>query len=395
MSKCMAVNCGSSSIKYKLFEMPEEKVICSGLIERIGHEDAIFTIKYDGKKKTETLPILDHAKGVSLILNALIECGIVSSLSEIEAVGHRVVLGGKYFKDSVLFTEENEEKIASMNPLAPLHNPANLVGFHSFKDALPNATEVAVFDTAFHGTMEEEDYTYPIPYELSEKYDARRYGFHGTSHKYLSEIGAKKYGAKKIIVCHLGSGASICAVKDGKSVATSMGLTPLAGIMMGTRSGDVDPSLVTFLQEKEGLSAAEVDTLLNKKSGLLGVSGVSNDSRDVEAAAKEGNKHAILAQNLFARRVADYIGQYFVRLGGCDLIIFSGGIGENSVSDRKRILDRISEALNITWDEKANDVHGEETVLSTASSAVKVVIIPTDEEVMIARDCYKALKGNL
>ena len=395
MSKCMAVNCGSSSIKYKLFEMPEEKVICSGLIERIGHEDAIFTIKYDGKKKTETLPILDHAKGVSLILNALIECGIVSSLSEIEAVGHRVVLGGKYFKDSVLFNEENEKKIASMNPLAPLHNPANLVGFHSFKEALPSATEVAVFDTAFHGTMEEEDYTYPIPYELSEKYDARRYGFHGTSHKYLSEIGVKKYGAKKIIVCHLGSGASICAVKDGKSVATSMGLTPLAGIMMGTRSGDVDPSLVTFLQEKEGLSAKEVDTILNKKSGLLGVSGVSNDSRDVEAAAKEGNKHAILAQNLFARRVADYIGQYFVRLGGCDLIIFSGGIGENSASDRKRILDRVSEALGIVWDEKANDVHGEETVLTTSASKVKVVIIPTDEEVMIARDCYKALKGNL
>ena len=238
----MAVNCGSSSIKYKLFEMPEEKVICSGLIERIGHEDAVFTIKYDGKKKTETLPILDHAKGVSLILNALIECGIVSSLSEIEAVGHRVVLGGKYFKDSVLFNEENEKKIASMNPLAPLHNPANLVGFHSFKEALPSATEVAVFDTAFHGTMEEEDYTYPIPYELSEKYDARRYGFHGTSHKYLSEIGVKKYGAKKIIVCHLGSGASICAVKDGNSVATSMGLTPLAGIMMVSRLSSANPS---------------------------------------------------------------------------------------------------------------------------------------------------------
>ncbi len=391
----MAVNCGSSSIKYKLFEMPEEKVICSGLIERIGHEDAIFTIKYNGEKKTETLPILDHVKGVSLVLNALIEMGIVSSLDEIESVGHRVTQGGKFFKDSALFTDENEKKIESMIPLAPLHNPANLVGYHSFKKALPNAIEVAVFDTAFHGTMEEEDYTYPIPYQLSEKYDARRYGFHGTSHKYLSEIGTSKYGARKIIVCHLGSGASICAVKDGKSVATSMGMTPLAGIMMGTRSGDVDPSLVTFLQEKEGLSAAEIENVLNKKSGLLGVSGVSNDSRDVEAAAKEGNKHAILAQDLFARRVADYIGQYFVRLGGCDLIIFSGGIGENSVSDRKRILDRVSEALGIVWDKEANNVHGEETVLSTAESKVKVVIIPTDEEVMIARDCYKALKGNL
>ncbi len=395
MSKCMAVNCGSSSIKYKLFEMPEEKVICSGLIERIGKEDAIFTIKYNGEKKTETLPILDHAKGVSLVLNALIDLGIVSSLEEIECVGHRVAQGGKYFKKSVYFDEDAEKKIESLIPLAPLHNPAHLVGFHSFKEALPNATEIAVFDTAFHGTMEPEDYTYAIPHELAEKYDIRRYGFHGTSHQYLSELGAKNYGANKIIVCHLGSGASICAVKDGKSVATSMGMTPEAGIMMGTRSGDIDPSIVTFIEEKEGYSAEETDTILNKKSGLLGVSGVSNDSRDVEKAAEEGNPHAILAKDLFARRVADFIGQYYVRLGGCDLIIFSGGIGENSAPDRKNILDRISEALGIEWDESKNNVHGEETLLSTSGSRVKVVVLPTDEEVMIARDCYKALKGTL
>lgn len=395
MSKCMAVNCGSSSIKYKLFEMPEEKVICSGLIERIGKEDAIFTIKFNGEKKTEVCPILDHAVGVNLALKALIDLGIVSSLEEIECVGHRVAQGGKYFKKSAYFGEITEANIKALVPLAPLHNPAHLVGYHSFVEALPKATEIAVFDTAFHGTMEAEDYTYAIPHELAEKYDARRYGFHGTSHQYLSELGASKYGANKIIVCHLGSGASICAVKDGKSVATSMGMTPLAGIMMGTRCGDIDPSIVTFLQEKEGLSASEVDSLLNKKSGLLGVSGVSNDSRDVENAANEGNEHAILAQNLFARRVADFIGQYFVRLGGCDLIIFSGGIGENSVTARAMILDRVSEALGITWCPECNKVRGEEKLISKPDSKVKVAIIPTDEEVMIARDCYKALKGTL
>ena len=393
----MAVNCGSSSIKYKLFEMPEEKVICSGLIERIGKEDAIFTIKYNGEKKTETLPILDHAKGVSLVLNALIDMGIVSSLEEIECVGHRVAQGGKFFKKSAYLRDDNdtEKNIESLIPLAPLHNPAHLVGYHSFKKALPNAIEIAVFDTAFHGTMEAEDYTYAIPYQLAEKYDIRRYGFHGTSHQYLSELGAKKYGANRIIVCHLGSGASICAVKDGKSIATSMGMTPEAGIMMGTRCGDIDPSIVTFIEEKEGYTAEETDNILNKKSGLLGVSGVSNDSRDVQAAAAEGNEHAILAQKLFARRVADFIGQYYVRLGGCDLIIFSGGIGENSAIDRKNILDRISEALGIIWDESKNNVHGEETLLSKEGSRVKVVVLPTDEEVMIARDCYKALKGTL
>ena len=401
MSKCMAVNCGSSSIKYKLFEMPEEKAICSGLVDRVGHEDATFKIKFGSESHVETLPILDHSKGVELILNALVQYKIVEKLEEIDAVGHRVAQGGKYFKKSAYMTPDTIAKIEALVPLAPLHNPAHLLGYNAFKKALPNATAIAVFDSAFHSTMEEEDYTYPIPYELTEKYDCRRYGAHGTSHQYLSEVAIEKYlhGKKdsKIIVCHLGSGASLCAVRDGKSIATTMGMTPLAGIMMGTRCGDIDPSVVTFLQEKEGLSAGEINSLLNKKSGFLGVSGVSNDTRDVEKAASEGNHRAILAQNLFGRRAADFIGQYFVRLGGADMIVFSGGIGENSAAYRKLVLDRIGEALGVVVDEEANKgiYGGKEGVISAPSSKILVAVIPTDEEVMIARDCLKALKGTL
>ena len=401
MSKCMAVNAGSSSIKYKLFEMPEEKVICSGLVDRVGHEDATFKIKFGEESHLETLPILDHAKGVDLILNALIEYKIVRSLDEIEAVGHRVAQGGKYFKKSAYLTKDTEDKIEALIPLAPLHNPAHLVGYHAFRKALPNATQIAVFDSAFHSTMAEEDYVYPIPYEYTEKYDCRRYGAHGTSHQYLSEVGIERYlsnkADSKIICCHLGSGASLCAVRNGKCVATTMGMTPLAGVMMGTRCGDIDPSVVTFLQEKEGLSPSEMNSILNKKSGFLGVSGVSNDTRDVDKAALEGNPRAILAMKLWARRVADFIGQYFVRLGGADLIIFSGGIGENAPEYREMVLKNIQEALGIkiNWNENKRIRGGLEGVISETFSKVIVAVIPTDEEVMIARDCLKALKGTL
>ena len=401
MNKVMAVNAGSSSLKFKLFEMPEEKVLCSGQCERIGHDDGIFQIKFADQKIREILPMQDHAVGVKLVIDSLLKYGIVKSLDEIKCVGHRIVQGGKYFAKSADFNEDTEAKITKLVPLDPLHAPAHLLGFHAFKKALPDALAIAVFDTAFHQTMEAEDYVYPVPYELTEKYDCRRYGAHGTSHNYLADKAIKDYfGGKaegtKIISCHVGSGASLCAIKDGKCVATSMGLTPLGGVMMGTRSGDIDPSVMYYLADCEGKTVSEMYDILNKKSGLLGVSGVSNDTRDVEDAYLKGNERAILASKLFARRVADFIGQYFVRLGGADMIIFSAGIGENSPLYRKLILKDVEEALHLDIDYEANEkIHGSQAVISKAGSKIKVVIIPTDEEVMIARDCQKRIEGTL
>lgn len=399
MSKCMAVNAGSSSIKYKLYEMPEEKVICSGLVERIGHDDGHFVIKFNGEKKEEVLPLPDHSVGVERILKALLEFKIIASYDEIKAVGHRVVQGGKYFSKSAYFDKDTEEKITKLIPLDPLHAPAHLMGFHAFKDALPDATAIAVFDTAFHQSMEPEDYLFPIPYEFTEKYDCRRYGAHGTSHNFIA-IEGEKYVKdskdKRIISCHLGSGASLCAIKNGKCVATSMGLTPLGGIMMGTRSGDIDPSVYYYLCDEAKLPYDEVYDILNKKSGFLGVSGVSNDTRDVEEAAANGNERAKTSIALWARRVADYIGSYYVRLGGADLIAFTAGVGENSAKFREEVLKRIEESLALKIDyEKNNELHGKEGLISKEGSAIKVAVIPTDEEVMIARDCMKALEGTL
>lgn len=399
MSKCMAVNAGSSSIKYKLYEMPEEKVICSGLVERIGHDDGHFVIKFNGEKKEEVLPLPDHSVGVERILKALLEFKIIASYDEIKAVGHRVVQGGKYFSKSAYFDKDTEEKITKLIPLDPLHAPAHLMGFHAFKDALPDATAIAVFDTAFHQSMEPEDYLFPIPYEFTEKYDCRRYGAHGTSHNFIA-IEGEKYVKdskdKRIISCHLGSGASLCAIKNGKCVATSMGLTPLGGIMMGTRSGDIDPSVYYYLCDEAKLPYDEVYDILNKKSGFLGVSGVSNDTRDVEEAAAKGNERAKTSIALWARRVADYIGSYYVRLGGADLIVFTAGVGENSAKFREEVLKRIEESLALKIDyEKNNELHGKEGLISKEGSAIKVAVIPTDEEVMIARDCMKALEGTL
>ena len=396
----MAVNAGSSSLKYKLYEMPEEKVICSGNVERIGHDDGIFGLKYNGEKIKNILPIPDHSVAVSLVLNALKEYGIVKDLEEIKAVGHRVVQGGKFFSKSALFNEDTEEKVTKLIPLDPLHAPAHLVGYHAFKKALPNAIAIAVFDTAFHQTMEPEDYLFPIPYELTEQYDCRRYGAHGTSHNYLAIKGNKDFLEDKkgtrIISCHLGSGASLCAIKDGKCVATSMGLTPLGGIMMGTRCGDIDPSVFDYLCNNAKLSPDELYDILNKKSGFLGVSGISNDTRDIEEAALKGNERAITSIKLWARRVADFIGSYYIRLGGADLIIFSAGVGENSGYFRKAVLDNVKDALHLDIDEKTNEkIHGEEAIISTPNSAIKVVVIPTDEEVMIARDCMKAYERSL
>ena len=396
MTKVMAVNAGSSSLKFKLYEMPEEKVLCSGNAERIGHEDAIFGIKWGEESEKKILPILDHARAVELVVQAMLEKGIVKDMNEIKAVGHRIVQGGKYFSHSELFNKDTEDKIESLIPLAPLHNKAHLVGFRAFKQILPDVTNVAVFDTAFHQTMEPEDYVFPIPYELTEKYDCRRYGAHGTSHKYLAERGATFLPGvehPRIISCHIGSGASITAIKDGKCVATSMGLTPLGGIMMGTRTGDLDPSVMNYLCKCTGKSVEEMYQMFNKQSGFLCVSGISNDSRDVLAACDEGNPRAILANKIFIRRIADYIGQYFVRLGGADLIIFSAGIGENSARTRQEVCEAIGTAMNVVIDKELNaSLHSKEALISKPESAIKVAIIPTDEEVMIARDTYSFYK---
>ena len=392
MSKVMTINSGSSSLKFKLYEMPEEKVICSGNAERIGESEGIFTIKYDGGKEVTNPVFPTHAEAAQLLVNKLKEKGIIKSFDEIEAIGHRIVQGGKYFAHSEFFNEDTENKIASLIPLAPLHNAAHLTCFRAFKKVLPDCPAIATFDTAFHQTMAEEDYTFPIPYELTEKYDIRRYGAHGTSHNYLAEKALaylKGVEHPRIVSCHIGSGASITAIRDGKCVATSMGLTPLGGIMMGTRTGDMDPSVFNYVVQVTGLSAEEVYQMFNKKSGFLGVGG-SSDSRDILANAEKGDERCILANKIFNRRIADFIGQYYVRLGGCDLIIFSAGIGENEPRTRRDVCRLIGESLGVKINEELNyTIHGKECLLSTPDSKIKVAVIPTDEEVMIARDAYE------
>ena len=347
MTKVMTINSGSSSLKFKLYEMPEEKVLCSGNAERIGLDEGIFTIKYgNGEKLVKNQPIKNHSVAAKLVLDSLIELKIISSFDEIKATGHRIVQGGKYFAHSMPFDEDTEKKIESLIPLAPLHNAAHLTCFRAFRDVLPHTPAVAVFDTAFHQTMSEEDYTFPIPYELTKEFDIRRYGAHGTSHNYLAMEGLKYLeGVKhpRIISCHIGSGSSITAIKDGKCIATSMGLTPLGGIMMGTRTGDMDPSVFNYVVTVTGKSAEEVYQMFNKKSGFLGVGGYS-DSRDILAKAEEGDKRCILANKIFNRRITDFIGQYYVRLGGCDLIIFSAGIGENEPRTRRDVAHLLESA---------------------------------------------------
>lgn len=396
MTKIISVNAGSSSLKFQLFEMPQEEVLTSGVFERIGLEEGIFTIKVNGEKKVVREPIPDHTKAVEMLLNALVEYRIVEHLDEIKGAGHRAVHGGEIFTESVLVDDEVVDKFTSLNDLAPLHNPAGLIGYRAFKEALPNCVHTFVFDTAFHSTMTPDTYLYALPYEYYEKYQIRRYGFHGTSHKYVSQRCAELMGRKvedmKIITCHLGNGASITAVDGGRSINTSMGFTPMAGVMMGTRCGDIDPAIVTFLQKKEGLSADAVEDILNKHSGMLGVSGVSSDGRDVEDAAKEGNERAILTESMYANRVAGYIGSYYVQLGGLDAIVFTGGIGENDGNMRKRIIDRVKVIGAEIDDANNKGVRGIEKCLSSADSKVAVWLIPTNEELMIARDAYRFVK---
>ncbi len=395
MSKIIAVNAGSSSLKFQLFEMNDESVITSGVVERIGFEDAIFTIKHDGEKDVKTLPMKDHTEAVQLLLDALIEKGIVTSLDEIKGVGHRVVQGGTYYNKSVIIDDLVASRIDELKQLAPLHNPANLTGYLAFKEAIPNAGAVAVFDTAFHQTLDPRCYVYPIPYRFYEEHGIRKYGAHGTSHKYVSGRAIDLLGNpehSKVIVAHLGAGGSLTAVKDGKSINTSMGFTPLSGIVMGTRSGDVEPSVIDYLVEILGMDIRDVIKMLNKESGLLGISGISSDFRDVEKAALEGHERAKLALDIYYRRIIAFIGRYYVALGGADAIAFTAGIGENSFHARSAIVGLISEAFGIVIDEDANENGSGERLITKPESKVKVYVIPTNEELVIARDTKELLK---
>ncbi|QOY33888.1 acetate kinase [Anaerobacillus isosaccharinicus] len=392
MAKIMAINAGSSSLKFQLLDMPKETVLTKGIVERIGLEDSIFQIEVNGEKQKETRDIPDHSEAVTILLEKLTGLGIIQSLDEIEGIGHRVVHGGEKFNDSVLITDEILKGIEEVSELAPLHNPANIVGIKSFLEVLPNVPAVAVFDTAFHQTMPEQSFLYSLPYEYYEDYGIRKYGFHGTSHKYVTERAAELLGRPveqlRLISCHLGNGASIAAIEGGKSIDTSMGFTPLAGVTMGTRSGNIDPALIPFIMEKTGKTAAEVLDVLNKKSGMLALSGFSSDLRDIELQAEEGHERAELALEVFTSRIHKYIGSYAARMHGVDAVIFTAGIGENSDVIRARVLKGL-EFMGIYWDPSLNQVRGKEAFLNYPHSPVKVMIIPTNEEVMIARDTVR------
>lgn len=387
--KILAVNAGSSSLKFQVFEMPEEKTIVSGIVERIGYDNAAVIFKYDGQKFTENHQILNHKIAVDMVIHGLLERQIIASLDEIKGVGHRVVQGGELFKESAVINDSVIEKIASLNDLAPLHNPANLTGINAFREALPNVTQVAVFDTTFHQTMTEDAYLYAAPYEWYQKYGVRKYGFHGTSHQFVSQRAAELlHNPKaKVVVCHLGNGASLCAVDGGKSVDTSMGLTPLEGIPMGTRSGNIDPAVLMLVSSKEDKTYGEVLDELNKKSGYLGLSGFSNDSRDIIDGMNRGDYRATLAHKVQVKRIVDYIGSYYVYMGGLDAVAFTAGIGENAPEIRRDVIKGIK-VLGIELNEEENEKRGER-MISTSDSKVKAFIIPTNEEVMIAREVVR------
>ena len=393
----LVINCGSSSLKFQLINSDTEEVLAKGLCERIGI-DGMLTYQPAGGAKEETKPAMPtHKQALQLVLDALMneKTGVIKSLEEVGAVGHRVVHGGEKFTTSVVITPEVVKEIEACNDLAPLHNPANLIGYNACKELMPNTPMVAVFDTAFHQTMPKKAFTYAIPHEYYDKYKVRRYGFHGTSHSYVSkraaEILDKPYDSLKTIVCHLGNGASICAVENGKSVDTTMGLTPLEGLAMGTRSGDMDPAIMEFIAGKENLDIAGIMNILNKKSGVLGMSGVSSDFRDIEGAAEAGNELAKNALDVFYYRVAKYIGAYEAVLGGADVICFTAGLGENSITARAEICKYLG-YLGIKIDDAKNDCRGKEMIISTPDSSATVMIIPTNEELAIARETLALVK---
>lgn len=390
--KVLVINCGSSSLKYQLIDMSNENVLAKGLGERIGIEGSRVKHMPVGKDAVVIeRPMANHKVALEIVLNALIdsEHGAIKSMDEISAVGHRVVHGGEKFASSVKIDDEVMNAINECAELAPLHNPPNIMGIEACKELMPNTPMVGVFDTAFHQTMPKSAYIYPLPYEMYEKYGIRRYGFHGTSHKYVSSRAVEMLGKEiedlNIITCHLGNGASLAAIKGGKSIDTSMGFTPLEGLAMGTRSGDIDPAIIPFLMEKENLDIKGVNNLLNKKSGVLGISGVSSDFRDIEEAAENGNERAVLALEKFTNRVKKYIGAYAATMGGVDAVVFTAGLGENSIDARKNICEGL-EFLGIEIDDEKNKIRGKEAVVSTGNSKVKVLVIPTNEELMIARD---------
>jgi len=389
MTKILAINAGSSSLKFQLLAMPSEEVLTVGLVERIGLDDGIFNIEFGDEEIKKTLDIPNHTKAVELLMDALIENKIVESFDDIVGIGHRVVHGGEKFNKSVKITPETLADIEALADLAPLHQPANIIGIKAFQEQLPNAVAVAVFDTAFHQTMPKSSYLYPVSRELYHEFGIRKYGFHGTSHQYVSERAValleKPVEETKIITVHIGNGGSLSAVKGGKSVDTSMGFTPLAGIMMGTRSGDVDPAVIPYMMDKLDMNVTQAVDILNKQSGLAGVSGLSSDMRDITAGVEAGNPLAQTAFELFIKRITDYIGSYLVTLGGADAIVFTAGIGENSIVVRKAILERLA-FLGIEINEDANNTRGKEILVSTADSKIKAFVIPTNEEIMIARD---------
>lgn len=390
--KILVINCGSSSLKYQLIDMETEELMAKGLVERIGIEGSRIKHETIGKeKKTIETPMQDHKRALELVMESLTneEYGAIKSLDEIDAVGHRVVHGGEDFAQSVIIDEKVLKGIEDNVEIAPLHNPPNIMGIKACQRLLPNVKQVAVFDTAFHQTMPAESYIYALPYEYYEKYKIRRFGFHGTSHKYITNRAAEMLGKDvnevNLITCHLGNGSSICAVKNGKSIDTSMGFTPLEGLAMGTRCGDLDPAILPFLMEKENLSTDEINTLINKKSGVLGISGVSSDFRDIEAARDEGNKRAKLALDIFEKRVRGYIGSYMTELDHVDAIVFTAGVGENSIEMRESIVNGLK-SLGLKIDAERNNVRGEDKLISADDSSIKIFVIPTNEELMIARD---------
>jgi len=391
--KILVLNCGSSSIKYQLVDMANNaQVMAKGLLERIGLEMGEFTHKYNGQKHYEQLPIADHTAGIKIVLNALVDptMGVIKDFKEIGAVGNRIAHGGETFDKSVVVTDEVIEKVKSLTHLAPLHTPGNLAGIYAMREVLPGVPQVAVFDTAFHSTLPAKSYLYAIPYEYYQKYGVRRYGFHGTSHKFVAGRACEMTGTdindSKIITCHLGNGGSVTAILNGKSVDTSMGFTPTDGVEMGTRSGCIDPGAVLYLQEKEVLDAAEMTKVLNKKSGFAGLSGVSSDNRDIQTEAEKGNARAILTKEVFYYGVRKFIGAYSAAMGGVDMIVFTGGIGENDRNVRREICKTLG-YLGVDFDDEANDrVHGEDAIITKPGSKVKVLMICTNEELVIARD---------
>lgn len=395
--KILVLNCGSSSLKYQLIDMENEKVIAKGYFERIGNYDSFVTHKVNGEKYRYDVIARDHGEAIKFVLKQFTDerYPVIKSLDEIAAIGHRIVHGGEKFQKSCIITEEVKKGIEDAVRFAPLHNPAHLQGIKACEINLPGKPNVAVFDTAFHQTLKKEQYLYPIPYEYYEKYGIRKYGFHGTSHMYVSqrlaEIVGKDISELKIVTCHLGQGSSICAVEGGKSVDTSMGLTPLAGIPMVTRSGDLDPSVVTFLMKKEGWTAEEAENMLNKKSGVQGISGLAPDFREIEAASYGDNERAEIAIEKFKYEIASYIAKYAVAMNGVDYIVFTGGVGENQINIRRGICEKL-EFMGVKIDVEANNVRGEEKEISAPDSKVKVYLVPTNEELMIAKETARLIK---